>query len=95
MGHSLWLQASRAARRGQIMKRGLTWMAMLGAAAALSACGDKPQTLHSGVKVDSHASQGTGMPYAVQGWKQGDKPSWEQQVKNRTQQTQNEYTKVN
>ena len=35
------------------------------------------------------------MPYAVPGWKQGDKGSWEQQVKNRTQQTQNEYTKVN
>jgi hypothetical protein len=77
------------------MKRGLTLMAMLAAVAALSACGDKPQTLQSGVKVDSQAFQGTGMPYAVQGWKQGDKTSWEQQVKTRTQQTQNEYTKVN
>ncbi len=47
------------------------------------------------MKVDSQAFQGTGMPYAVQGWKQGDKASWEQQVKNRTQQTQNEYNKVN
>ena len=76
------------------MKRGPVLMAMLAAAAALSACGDKPQTLQSGVKVDSQAFQGTGMPYAVQGWKQGDKTSWEQQVKTRTQ-TQNEYTKVN
>jgi predicted small lipoprotein YifL len=77
------------------MKRGLTLMAMLAAVAALSACGDKPQTLQSAAKVDSQAFQGTGMPYSVQGWKQGDKASWEQQVKNRTQQTQNEYTKVN
>ena len=77
------------------MKRGLTLMAMLAAVAALSACGEKPQTLQSAAKVDSQAFQGTGAPYAVQGWKQGDKASWEQQVKNRTQQTQNEYTKVN
>jgi len=77
------------------MKRGLTLTAMLAAAAALSACGDKTQTLQSGVKVDAQAFQGTGMPYAVPGWKQGDKTSWEQQVKTRTQQTQNEYTKVN
>jgi hypothetical protein len=77
------------------MKHAVTLMATLAAAAALSACGDKTQTLQSGVKVDSQAFQGTGMPYAVPGWKQGDKGSWEQQVKNRTQQTQNEYTKVN
>jgi len=77
------------------MKHAVTLMATLAAAAALSACGDKTQTLGSGVKVDSQAFHGTGMPYAVPGWKQGDKGSWEQQVKNRTQQTQNEYTKVN
>jgi hypothetical protein len=76
------------------MKRSLTLMAILAAAAGLSACGEKPQTLQSGVKVDAQAFQGTGMPYAVPGWKQGDKTSWEQQVKTRTQ-TQNEYTKVN
>jgi len=76
------------------MKRALTMTAILAAAIALCACGEKPQTLQSGVRVDAHAFQGTGMPYAVQGWKQGDKASWEQQVKNRTQ-TQNEYTRVN
>jgi hypothetical protein len=77
------------------MKRALTSIAALSVLACLAACGDKPQTLESGVKVDSQAFQGTGMPYAVPGWKSGDKASWEQQVKNRTQQTQNEYTKVN
>ena len=76
------------------MKRSLTLMAILAAAAALSACGEKPQTLQSGVKADAQAFQGTGMPYAVPGWKQGDKASWEQQVKTRAQ-GQNEYTKVN
>jgi len=76
------------------MKRGVTLWAVMAAVAALCACGEKPQALQSGVKVDSQAFQGTGMPFAVQGWKQGDKASWEQQVKNRTQQTQNEYNKV-
>jgi hypothetical protein len=68
---------------------------IIAAAAALAACGDREQTLQSGVKVDTQSFQGTGKPYALSGWKQGDKASWEQQVKNRTQQTQNEYTKVN
>ncbi len=69
-------------------------LAAAAAVAALSACGDKTQTLQSGVKVDSQSFQGTGMPYAVPGWKQGDKVSWEQLVKTRTQQGQNEYNKV-
>lgn len=77
------------------MRRGLTLVAVLAAVAALSACGDKPQTLQSGVKVDAQAFQGTGMPYASPGWKAGDKTSWEQHLKTRAQQGQNEYTKVN
>lgn len=76
------------------MKRSFNLVAAAAAVAALAACGEKPQTLESGVKVDSHAFQGTGMPYASPGWKQGDKTSWEQHVKTRTQQGQNEYTKV-
>jgi hypothetical protein len=74
------------------MKRALM---IIVSAGVLVACGDREQTLQSGVKVDTQSFQGTGKPYAVPGWKQGDKGSWEQQVKNRTQQTQNEYTKVN
>jgi hypothetical protein len=77
------------------MSRALVWAAAACALACLGACGEKPQTLQSGVKVDSQAFQGTGMPYAVQGWKQGDKGSWEQQLKTRTQNGQNDYTKVN
>ena len=44
---------------------------------------------------DTAAFQGTGMPFAAPGWKQGDKVSWEQQLKTRTQNGQNDYTKVN
>jgi hypothetical protein len=77
------------------MKPQLTLMAAVAAALALSACGEKPQTIgSSGVRADSAAFQGTGKAYAVPGWKQGDKTSWEQQLKTRTQNAQNEYTKV-
>ncbi|MEO8653556.1 MAG: hypothetical protein ABI409_05475 [Ramlibacter sp.] len=76
------------------MKRALFVIAAVAGAAALSACTEKPQTLSSGVKVDAAAFQGTGLPYVVPGWKQGDKASWEQQLKTRTQ-SQNDYAKVN
>ena len=77
------------------MKHGLVLMAMVAAGAALSACGEKPQTMTSGVVQDSAAFQGTGTPFVAPGWKQGDKTSWEQQLKTRTQNGQNDYTKVN
>jgi hypothetical protein len=76
------------------MKPYLTILAVMAAAFALAACGEKPQTNSSGVGTDSAAFQGTGKVYAVQGWKQGDKTSWEQHLKTRTQNAQNEYTKV-
>jgi hypothetical protein len=77
-----------------MIARRLTLLAAATAVAALSACGDQTQTIGSNVKVDTQAFQGTGMPYASTGWKQGDKTSWEQHLKTRAQQTQNEYTKV-
>ena len=61
---------------------------------ALAGCGEKPQALQ-GVKTDSASFQGTGMPYVAPGWKAGDKTSWEQQLKTRTQSGQNDYNKVN
>jgi hypothetical protein len=67
-------------------------IAMLGG--GLAACGEKPQTLDSGVKQDAAAFQGTGTPFAAPGWKQGDKTSWEQQLKTRAQNGQNDYAKV-
>ena len=64
------------------------------AALLLGACGEKPQTA-TGIKSDAQPFQGTGMPYQAAGWKTGDRNSWEQQLKVRTQQGQNEYGKVN
>ena len=60
---------------------------------ALVACGDKPQTA-AGVKSDVPAFQGTSNPYNAPGWKAGDKTSWEQQLKTRLQNGQNEYNRV-
>lgn len=74
------------------MRRTLTIMACT---ALLAACGEKPQTLGSGGKQDAAAFQGTGTPFAVPGWKAGDKTSWEQQLKTRAQSGQNDYNKVN
>ena len=73
------------------MNRTLALLCAMAFAATLAACAEKPQTLESGVKVDVQAFEGTGMPYAAAGWKQGEKASWEQQLKVRTQNGQNEY----
>ena len=70
--------------------------ALLTAAAAfalLAACGEKPQML-GGVKSDVAAFQGVNNQYAAPGWKAGDKTSWEQSLKARAQNTQNEYSKT-
>ena len=94
MGYCVWLEAGRPARWGQVMNRPFMVLAVAVSIAALAACAERPQTLESGVKVDVQAFEGTGTPYATPGWKQGDKASWEQQLKVRTQ-TQNEYTRFN
>jgi hypothetical protein len=62
---------------------------------ALLGCGEQPQTIGTGIKSDVASFQGTGKPFAAPGWKQGDKTSWEQQLKTRTQNGQNDYAKVN
>ncbi|MBI2772012.1 MAG: hypothetical protein HYX47_20505 [Burkholderiales bacterium] len=67
---------------------------LVAATFALAACGEKPQSLQP-PKQDASAFQGTGMPFAAPGWKQGDKTSWEQQLKTRAQNGQNDYAKVN
>ena len=65
------------------------------ATAALVACGDKQQT-SSTPKNDAAPYAGTGVAaFTVAGWKAGDKTGWEQQLKARMQNTQNEYSKVN
>lgn len=67
---------------------------LIGAAALLAGCGDQPQ-IAAGTKSDAAPFQGTGKPYVSSGWKPGDRTSWEQQLKTRTQNGQNDYAKVN
>ncbi len=68
---------------------------MLIAAAALVACGDRQQTAATPSK-DAVPYSGTGVAsFTASGWKAGDKTSWEQQLKARMQNSQNEYSKTN
>ena len=65
------------------------------ATAVLVACGDKQQTAVTPTK-DATPYSGTGVAsFTAPGWKAGDKVAWEQQLKARMQNTQNEYSKVN
>lgn len=66
---------------------------IISAIVLLSACGDKPQSA-GGVKGDIAPYQGVDNKFAAPGWKAGDKSSWEQALKARTQNTQNEYTRT-
>ena len=66
---------------------------LISAIVLLSACGDKPQSM-GGVKSDVAPYQGVDNKFAAPGWKAGDKTSWEQALKARTQNTQNEYTRT-
>jgi len=65
-------------------------------ALALVACGDQPQELTGeGIKHDNAPYQGVGSSqYAQDGWKPGDRNSWEQQLKARAQYGQNDYTRM-
>ena len=60
---------------------------------ALAGCAEREQTA-SGIKSDTASFQGTNRPYVAAGWKPGDRASWEQQLKVRTVQGQNDYAKV-
>ena len=73
------------------MKRLLSIAAI---ALMLAACGEQPQTLGAANK-DQASYTGTGKAFAASGWKQGDRSSWESQVKARTQQGQNDYGRMN
>ncbi|MEJ7929081.1 hypothetical protein WG922_03755 [Ramlibacter sp. AN1015] len=67
---------------------------LAGALALLAGCSEQPQDA-SGVKSDRPVFSGTGAPppFALTDWKQGDKASWEQQLRVRGQ-GQNEYVRV-
>lgn len=72
------------------MKQRAGWWVAIAAIAALTACGDKPQTSGS-VKNDVAPYLGAQNGFVAAGWKVGDKTSWEQGLKARGQNTQNEY----
>jgi len=74
-------------------KRRIVWVVW--PLAALAACTEQPQTIGSNSKVDAAAFQGARDSFVAAGWKPGDKSSWEQQLKTRTQMGQNDYNKVN
>ena len=69
------------------------------ALACLVACTEKPQTNAEGVKFDATPWSGTGTQantgtvFTAPGWKVGDKTSWQQELKSRAQNGQNEYNK--
>ena len=66
-------------------------LAVLG---GLSACGEKPQTLGA-AKTDAAAFTGTPViGNHIGTWKSGDKTAWEQQIRARTKNGQNEYTRA-
>ena len=60
---------------------------------ALAACTEKPQTA-TVKKVDGKAWEGPASPYTAPGWKQGDEASWEQQMRARAQEGQNDYSRA-
>lgn len=63
-------------------------------ALTLAGCGESPQPHELG-KNDTAPYKGTGKPFAEKGWTQGDRPSWLSSLKTRTQQGQNDYTRMN
>lgn len=76
-------------------------LVLVAAVTVLSACSEKPQTNVGGVKYDAVPWSGTGKQadtgtaFTAPDWKVGDKTAWQQQLKARTQQGQNEYNKLN
>jgi predicted small lipoprotein YifL len=67
---------------------------VLAALATLAACGEKPQTL-AVPKSETAAYTGPSGAFTAPGWKAGDKAAWEQHLKARQQNSQNDYSKMN
>lgn len=74
------------------MKR-LAMILLVPVAAVLSACGERPQTM--GVNTNDLAPyQGAQNRFVAPGWTPTDRKSWEQGLKTRMQNTQNEYSRI-
>ena len=76
-----------------MMKHAWPLLGAVGAVLALAACGEKPQT-GAGVPHVAPLYQGTGSQFMAPGWKAGDANSWQQELKVRTQNGQNEYNRI-
>ena len=63
------------------------------AAFVMAGCAEREQT-SSGIKSDAAPYQGTNRQFMAQGWKPGDRNNWEQALKVRTVNGQNDYVKV-
>jgi hypothetical protein len=78
------------------MARPIALAAVAAAALALTACGDKPQTMDASArKVDAtpwSVSDAANPAYRAPGFKDGDKAAWEQQIRQRNQ-AQNDYVR--
>lgn len=73
--------------------RSLWILGVITVLAGLSACAEKPQTTERR-SVGTAANAGTGGgPYTQPGWKAGDATSWEEHMRSRTQNGQNEYVR--
>jgi hypothetical protein len=75
------------------MSKSTISMTLLAAALMLAACGEKPQTA-GGKKTDAKAWEGAQGGLVAGGWKVGDQASWEEQLRTRMQQGQNEYNRT-
>lgn len=69
-------------------------LSLLAVVALVSACGESVQKAGTG-KPQHEAYKGTGSNFVHEGWKPGDKASWEAHVKARGQYGQNDYTRMN
>ena len=75
--------------------RTLHTLGLVALAVLLVACAEREQT-STGIKSDAAAWNGTNKqpPFMASGWKPGDRNAWEQQLKVRTVNGQNDYVKV-
>ena len=74
------------------MIRTIGVIALAAAAMGLSACGEKAQTAQTR-KADTQAWSSGNSAFVAPGWKEGDRSSWEEQLRNRAQ-GQNDYAKA-
>jgi hypothetical protein len=75
-------------------RRIVIWWLAVPALLALAACTEQPQTLNSNAGHDAAAFHGPATAFTAAGWKPGEKNSWEQELRTRTANGQNEYTRV-